>query len=212
MNHRLLPLNHLLAATDFSEPARHVVDRASALARASGARLTLVHALGLGSLSPLHGLLSGDYEAVEARIRDDAQQQLTELAGALRAAHGVEPALRVEAGLAGWAVPALAQETGADLVVTGVRGGSGLQRLLLGSTAAKLLRKCQCPVLVVKNPAQAAYQRALVAVDFSPASATAIGLVRALAPDAELVLVHIFAVPFEGKLQYAGVGQETIYQ
>jgi nucleotide-binding universal stress UspA family protein len=212
MKRHPMPLTHLLATTDFSEPARHAVDRAMALAQASGARVTLAHALGLESLSPLRGLLSGGYEAVEDRIRDDALAQLTELAGALRTSHAIEPALRVEAGLAGWAMPALAQETGADLVVTGARGGSGLQRLLLGSTAAKLLRKCHCPVLVVKNPATAAYQRVLVAVDFSPASATAIGWVRTVAPDAELVLVHIFDVPFEGKLQYAGVKQETIYQ
>jgi nucleotide-binding universal stress UspA family protein len=50
----------------------------------------------------------------------------------------------------------------------------------------------------------------LVAIDFSRASEKAIQLVRALAPEAELILNHVIETPFEGKMRYAGVSEERI--
>lgn len=43
---------------------------------------------------------------------------------------------------------------GVDVVVVGSHGRTGLGRLLLGSVAEDVLRKCACPVLVVKLPKQ----------------------------------------------------------
>jgi nucleotide-binding universal stress UspA family protein len=45
-----------------------------------------------------------------------------------------------------------AQETGAELIVMGTHGRTGLQRLLMGSVAEQVLRKASCPVLTVKAP------------------------------------------------------------
>jgi CPA2 family monovalent cation:H+ antiporter-2 len=84
--------------------------------------------------------------------------------------------------------------------------------MVIGSTASRLLRKSRCPVLVVKNPCRGPYQRVLLPMDFSPGSALTIRLVRELAPQADLVLLHVFDVPFEGMLQYAGVSQDIIHQ
>jgi len=48
-------------------------------------------------------------------------------------------------------------------------------------------------------------------VDFSPASAQAIRLGRQLAPTAEIVLLHAFELPYEGKLRFAGVEDGVIH-
>ena len=48
-------------------------------------------------------------------------------------------------------------------------------------------------------------------MDFSPSSLRAIRHARSIAPGAELVLLHIFDVPFEGKLRYASVDDEVIH-
>jgi nucleotide-binding universal stress UspA family protein len=48
-------------------------------------------------------------------------------------------------------------------------------------------------------------------VDFSPASAQAIRLGRQLAPTAEIVLLHTFELPYEGKLRFAGVEDGVIH-
>ena len=45
-------------------------------------------------------------------------------------------------------------ETGADLIVMGTHGRTGLRRLLMGSVAEQVVRKATCPVLTVRTPVQ----------------------------------------------------------
>lgn len=203
---------HILSATDLSAPSLQAVDRAADLAATTGARHTVLHALGLDALGPLRNLLGAQADAV---AHTAVAQQQAALAAALAdpARHpGPTPVLRVEEGLASRAVPALVHDIDADLVVVGARGQSVLRRLVVGSTASHLLRKSRCPVLVVKNAFKQPYRRVLLPLDFSPGSALALRLARELAPAADLVLLHAFDVPFEGMLQYAGVSQDIIYQ
>jgi nucleotide-binding universal stress UspA family protein len=72
----------------------------------------------------------------------------------------------------------LAREIHADLIVLSTRGHSGLKHLLLGSTAERVVRSAQCPVLVArkrkkksKAPSEAfALRTVLVPTDFSQCS------------------------------------------
>jgi nucleotide-binding universal stress UspA family protein len=98
----------------------------------------------------------------------------------------------------------------ADLVVLGARGAGTLRRLVLGTTPDRLLRLLRQPVLVVRNPASAAYRRVVVAVDFSPWSALAVQTARRVAPGAPLLLLNVTTVPFGDKLRFAGVQADTI--
>jgi nucleotide-binding universal stress UspA family protein len=50
-------------------------------------------------------------------------------------------------------IVALARDERADLVVIGTRGRSGLDRVLLGSVADRVVRLAPCPVLTVREPA-----------------------------------------------------------
>lgn len=205
-------IDHILSATDRSELSLRAVDRASALAAATGADHTVVQALGLDALGPLRDLLGAQADAVALAARD---QQRKALAAALTDRPGLAgsaPVLRVEEGMASRVVPSLARHCAVDLVVVGARGQGVVRRLLLGSTASHLLRKCPCPVLVVRQPVHQAYRRVLLPVDFSPGSALALQLARGLAPGADLVLLHAFDVPFEGVLRYAGVSEEVIFR
>jgi nucleotide-binding universal stress UspA family protein len=74
-----------------------------------------------------------------------------------------------------------------------------------------MLSTTTCPVLVVKQPPHEPYRQLLVPVDFSPSSLRAIRHARSVAPQADVVLVHAFEVPFEGLLRYAGVDEDTIH-
>lgn len=203
---------HILSATDLSEHSLQAVDRAADLAHTTGARHTVMHALGLDALGPLRNLLGERAEAVAHTAVDQQRQALENAMAAPGRRHGPTPELRVEEGLATRVVPEQAAAHDADLVVVGARGQSTLRRLVVGSTASRLLRKSRCPVLVVKNPCQQAYRRVLLPIDFSPGSVLALTLARELAPQADLVLLHAFDVPFEGMLQYAGVSQDVIHQ
>jgi nucleotide-binding universal stress UspA family protein len=200
----------ILAATDLSAPSRHAVDRAYRLAAERAWPLHLVHAIAPGLLNGLQALLGSATPRLDATLATAAAAQLAALNAEPRHAQGVVAQCAVISGRPSDALPAHAAATGAGLLVLGARGEDFLRQLTLGSTASRLLRKSRQPVLVVKQAPHEPYRRALVAIDFSPASLGALAEVRQLAPEASLILVHAVELPFEGKMQYAGVDPEII--
>lgn len=203
---------YILAATDLSSNSSQAIDRGFLLAKASGARFTIVHAVGIDALAPLRELLGENADAVSEKILDEATGRLAEFVSDSPVKDDVPVDLHIERGLAGSVIPVVAETAGVDLVLLGAHGSGFLQRMVLGSIASRLLRKCKSPVLIVKQEAHKAYRRVLIAVDFSPGSETAIRITREIAPNADVVLLHIFDVPFEGKMQYAGVSEDVIHQ
>jgi len=201
----------ILVATDFSEHARHAVDRAALLARETGSLLTLMHVLPGGALDELR-LWLGEGHASEQRLHDNARERLHELAEALRSKWQIDPRTVHTIGAAVDDVLIEASTLDAGLMVVGARGAGFLRHLVLGSTAERLLRRTLRPVLVVRRPPEAGYRRVLLALDFSAWSAAAATLARKVAPDARPVLFHAFQVPFEGRLHFAGVDVATIEQ
>ncbi|TCS69998.1 nucleotide-binding universal stress UspA family protein [Sulfuritortus calidifontis] len=204
------PLKRILAATDLSGPARHAVDRAYRIAGATSAELTLMHVVNQGGLDALRQALGGQTAVVEQRILDEAREALTRLASELGRVPAIQTNTRLATGTVLAAILDQADAQDADLLVVGSRGESFLRHLLLGATAERLLRRTRRPVLVVKQTPHEAYRRVLVPVDFSPWSAAAVHLAQSVAPGAELVLLHAYEAPFEGKLRYAGVDEATI--
>ncbi|MBL8384740.1 MAG: universal stress protein [Burkholderiales bacterium] len=205
------PRECIVAATDLSAPARHAVKRAVRLAARTRGELHVLHALELDALDSLRDLLGADLSATKAALEAEARQRLERLV----ADHARHPDTAALARIVtGAPLAVLAREIealDAGLVVLGARGDSFLRHATLGSTAARLLRKAvRCPVLVVKQVPHDDYRTVLVAVDFSPAAALAIRAARRWAPGAELVLLHAFELPFEGKLSFAGVDERTI--
>lgn len=208
----MMPLKHILAATDLAEPSMNAVNQSFLLAKISGARFTLTHALGLDALTPLRRLLGQQSDQVSQKLVEDAHQQLQQLVAASEFRDGVEVDILVEQAAPGQAIPELAKRLGTDLVVIGTKSSTLWERMMMGSAGSHLLRKSPCPVLVVKQPPQTVYRRVLVAVDFSLCTELTLRMARTLAPQADLVLLHIYEVPFEGKMQMAGVSEEILQQ
>lgn len=200
-------LAQILAATDLSAHGRHAADRAALVAHGVGARLTLLHAPPARALAEVRDWLGRDQAQ---RIRDDASTRLRALAGELGAARGIQVDARLAETAVLDAVTQAADELDAGLVVVGARGAGFLRRLVLGSTAERLLRRTARPLLVVRGLAHAPYRRALLPVDFSPWSPAVLALARQVAPQARCVLLHAIQVPFEEKLRFAGVDDEVI--
>lgn len=204
------PLLHILAATDLSAPARRAAERAAMLARQTSATLDLLHVADLAPLERLRQLMGATPEALQGRVLDAAAHKLQELVDLLRQHHGVAAGTRLAAGQLTAQVERVAREVQADMLVCGARGESTVRHLLLGSTAVRMLSTTPCPVLVVKQAPHEPYRRVLVPVDFSSASLPTIAHARCAAPTAELVLLHVFELPFEGHLRYASVDPDIV--
>lgn len=204
-------LGPILVATDLSAPARHAVQRALLLASLAGCEAHILHALELDILDSLRELLGANLAMTKAALEADAGERLAQLLPNAANRHAVVARTRVVAGAPLAVIAGEADALDAVLVVLGARGESFLRHATLGSTAERLLRKsARRPVLVVKQPPRGRYRNVLVAVDFSPASRLAVREARRWAPGAELVLLHAFELPYEGKLGRAGVDEQVI--
>lgn len=200
----------LLAATDFSAPSRHAAERAALIARDVGAPLDVLHVVSASPVTALRRLLTDVPATLEQQVIDGARAELGALAELLHTRHGVTAGTHVSSGSVLAELMNQIDALAPSLVVLGARGASFMRPLALGSTAERMLRKSRCPMLVVKQVPHEPYRRALVPVDFSAASLPMLTLVRAFAPKAEIVLLHAFEIPFEGKMRYAGVDGGTI--
>lgn len=203
-------LQRLLAATDFSAPARHASERAASVARATGAEVDLVHVAAFSRADELRRLVSDLPADLQDRVREQAKMLLEALAAHLREQHGVAVRTHVATGSLLKGIEETSDATGADLLVLGARGASMLRHLLLGSTAERLVSRCKRPMLVVKRAPATAYRSVLVPVDFSADSLAALQFAHAVAPDARLVVMHAYEAPFEGKLVVAGVQEQHL--
>ncbi|MCX7815155.1 MAG: universal stress protein [Tepidimonas ignava] len=204
-----LPQGGVVAATDFSPGAQAAVHRAARLAQGLGTHLTVLHVLQHDWITELTTWLGGAQP--RERIVADARATLEELVHAMRAQ---SPALAVHAALVEGHpvrdIDGVARQCQPYCVVLGASGRGGAQLPVLGTTVERLLRKAGQPVLVVRQPPQRSYQRVLVAVDFSPWSAPTLDLAAAVAPQANIWLLHAYTVPYEEKLRFAGVDDEMI--
>lgn len=181
----------ILVATDFSEHARRAFDAALALAERAGASLHLLHALEvpLPIFEPYAVAVPAEFIG---QARKAAQERLDALLEEVRG-RGVEGSAQLGEVPAGPAVAARARELGADLVVVGTRGHTGLRHVLLGSVAERTVKEAPCSVLTVKEGGDAVTPKTIVvAVDFSEGGGQALAEAGDLAARAgsKLHLVH----------------------
>jgi len=145
-------MKRILVGLDGSPRAAHVLATAVLIARAQGARLTLLRSVGLPPDVPQDFWKTTDEPLLEL-LRRRARQSLDELAAGAPAELIEEKDVVV--GVPWQAVCEVAEKTDADLVVIGSHGYAGFDRLL-GTTAAKVVNHARCSVLVVRERQQPA--------------------------------------------------------
>ena len=156
-------------------------------------------------------LTSGD-ETVEQKVLNVARERLHVLAEALHTRFGIKADDRLVIGALINEVRIAIDEQATDLVVCGAKGESLLRHTLLGSTAERMLSHTTRPLLVVKQAPHHAYKTVLVPVDFSDSAMHAIQQPRMVAPQARLLLLHLFKSPLEVYLRYAYIEPSTRHQ
>lgn len=139
----------ILCPTDLSERAEAAIDYACELANKLGATLHLVHVLGV----PMMGVPELGMALTSATIDTMVVEQQTALDDLARSK---APKCQIgqavlRTGEARDVINQTAKELGADLIVIGTHGRTGVARVLLGSVAESIVRTAPCPVLTVRN-------------------------------------------------------------
>lgn len=173
----------VLAAVDFSAPARAAFDRALAVSRLHDAELAVVHAVPSEQPFRWHG-----------RERRDL---IATLRAAAKAA-GVRFEISVQSGDPAGVILLHANARGADLVVLGASETTGLDRFRFGSVAETVALEATQPVLIVPAARTGQVESAppiksiLVAVDFSAGSRAAVERALAIAgEDTRVTVLHV---------------------
>jgi nucleotide-binding universal stress UspA family protein len=138
----------ILVPVDFSEHSNRAIDVAIDLAKKFDGRIHLIHAY------PIHPLLLGPYDIqvpvdFERQFRQAADKQMAACAERVRKA-GLPVETACTPDSPSEAILRSAEKIGADLIVMGTRGLTGLKHVVLGSVAERTLRLAPCPVLTVK--------------------------------------------------------------
>lgn len=182
-------LKRLCVGTNFSPEADLAVQSAVTLARATGAPLDLVHVV---HRPPLYERVLALHPTSDAELVARATDYLRQVAAGPMFA-GITIGHHVRLGTPFAELIAGCRELGGSLLVVGVRKRSSLTDLLLGSTAERVLRKADVPVLLARRALPAQPSCILAPTDFSDASHTALDEAIALARrwHARLVLLHV---------------------
>jgi len=149
----MIRIDHILMPTDFSVTSDLALDYAREIAQRFGASLHLLHVV---EAPFVHGPFASDMfidETADVRraILEDVRARL---ARRVRRREGEVPAASAEivTGHSAETIVKHAGHLGADLIVMGTHGRTGLAHLLIGSVAERVFRTAPCPVMTVRMP------------------------------------------------------------
>ena len=144
--------SNIMVAIDGSDHAFKALDVASDLAHKYAATVLLLHVITRYTAPPILGRRSAEtaqevYQKLGAEMAGNILRESKERAkkNGLKAVQTVT----VE-GYPAKAIVDFANKEGVDLIVMGTRGLTGLQDLVMGSVAHKVIAAAQCPVMTVK--------------------------------------------------------------
>jgi nucleotide-binding universal stress UspA family protein len=125
------------------------------LAKGLGASVIAIHVLDKASFGMVGNLLSyyrgGKVEEYERALKKQAEEFLNETKLVLEKA-GVRASIDVviSKSSAAEGIIDFAKEAGADLIIIGTKGLTGVERFLMGGVASSVIRHAHCPVLAVR--------------------------------------------------------------
>ncbi|MFW6376006.1 MAG: universal stress protein [Thermoplasmatota archaeon] len=135
----------ILIPTDGSESNEKVVDKGLSLARLLGAKVKLLFVVDTSTfadvppdelITTLKGYMEAEGNNVLDRIEDKAEDMGIEIEKSIMDGHPAKVIIK--------------ESEKQDIIVMGSHGRSGITKLLMGSTAEKVIHQGKCPVMVVR--------------------------------------------------------------
>jgi universal stress protein A len=138
----------IVCPVDFSEFTQEIVASAVDIARKYGAELHLLHVIpNLNYFTPYESFLTPEnLVAIEHNIEKEVDGDFARIIKKL----DMPVKKVVKTGVTFVEIIDYVKEQGIDLVVMGTHGRSGIEHILIGSVAEKVVRKSPCPVLTIR--------------------------------------------------------------
>jgi len=141
--------NNILFATDFSDASGPAADYAISLAQLTGAHLHVLHVI--NELDE-HQRVMIPHEAFQLLQKEVELQTFRELDDFCKGqASEISTTPHAVVGTAFQKILETGAKVNADLVVMGTHGRTGVEHVIVGSTAERVVRRSKIPVLTVRS-------------------------------------------------------------
>jgi nucleotide-binding universal stress UspA family protein len=141
MNNKLLKYARILCSVDYSAHSIGALKHAISIAAKIGGRITLLNVYHLPAETAITGVSDEIFDLEKKQLEDFAKTY---------SIPGLDTQLHVNLGHVGKEIINTATAYETDLIVMGSHGYSGIQRMLLGSTAEYILEHCKIPTLIIR--------------------------------------------------------------
>jgi nucleotide-binding universal stress UspA family protein len=141
-------LNHILVPIDFSDNSKKALRYALPLAEKFNAGITVIYVVEPAVFPSDFGFGQMSFPDVEKEMYEKAEAELRQIVADLNTKVKVKPVIK--SGIPFVEVTTFASDEQADLIIIATHGRTGVEHILFGSTAEKIIRKAPCPVLVVR--------------------------------------------------------------
>ncbi len=136
----------ILIATDGSKRTQNAVDMGLQIAKEHQSKVYAVYVVDTVTFTSIP--MDVTWENMYQLLKDEGEEAVKAVKDS---APGVDMETSVLEGNPAIEITKFAADNGIDLIVMGTLGKSGIDRILLGSTAEKVIRIASCPVLVIKS-------------------------------------------------------------
>jgi nucleotide-binding universal stress UspA family protein len=141
---------NILVAIDGSKESDKAIEVAVELAVKLEAKITFLHVVNVPELGEVPGASEKPDKAMRDRLMDAGKKILEKATQATRR-RKVITSEKISFGYPADTIVKEASTLGVDLIAMGSRGTTGIRRIMIGSTAEKVLRWSNVPVLIVKE-------------------------------------------------------------
>ena len=138
----------ILSAIDFSGNSDHAFDHALTIAAAFNSSLVVMHVIDSLVYAPGFDMPYPFIEDLDKELFESAKKMLAGFCESRLAGFSNYTTI-IETGTPHREIIRAAENTAASLIVLGTHGRSGLDRVVFGSTAERVVRRAPCPVLTV---------------------------------------------------------------
>lgn len=138
----------ILYPIDFSEYTEEITSYAVSIAKKYDSELHLLHVIpNLNYFTPYESFLTPEnLVAIEKNIEKEIEKDFDKVAKKI----DIPVRKIIKSGVTFVEIIDYIKEEGIDLVVMGTHGRSGIEHILIGSVAEKVVRKSPCPVLTIR--------------------------------------------------------------
>jgi nucleotide-binding universal stress UspA family protein len=187
----------ILVATDFSEYSKVALDICLGASKCMKTKLYVLHTIEKFPHDYVHLLSGTTHSNMKQKLEEEAMNKIKAmLPEELLGSEDIVPIVRF--GKPFLEIIKVAKEKDVDLMAIGTHGRAGVDRVILGSVAERVVRKAGCTVMVIRNRKYVGFKRIIVPIDFSDWSRKALeyAVATARAHSSKLTILHVYEGSF----------------